>query len=71
MAYVSTTRATSLNLVQRFDEFRARMAEATAQRKTYKTTVAELSALSNRELADLGLHRSMIKQIALEAAYGK
>ncbi|SHG61298.1 protein of unknown function [Cognatiyoonia sediminum] len=71
MAYVSTTRATSVTFGQRFNEFRARMAEASAQRKTYNTTMSELSALSNRELADLGLHRSMIKQVALEAAYGK
>jgi len=71
MAYVSNTNATSLSLVQRFEEFRAQLVEAAAQRKIYRATVAELSELSNRELADLGLHRSMIKRIALEAAYGK
>ncbi len=70
MAYVSNANAATLTIGQRFDEFRARLAEASAQRKTYRTTVAELSQLSDRELADLGIHRAMIKSIALEAAYG-
>ncbi|CTQ32023.1 DUF1127 domain-containing protein [Jannaschia rubra] len=39
--------------------------------RTYRRTLNELSALSNRDLADLGLSRSMIRAIALEAAYGK
>ncbi len=40
------------------------------QSRVYRTTMSELSALSNRDLADLGIHRSAIKSIALEAAYG-
>ncbi len=39
--------------------------------KVYRTTVRELSALSNRELADLGVSRSGIDEIAREAAYGE
>ena len=42
-----------------------------ARRKLYKTTVRELRALSGRELADLGINRSMIRRLALEAAYGE
>ncbi|NIZ15374.1 DUF1127 domain-containing protein [Phaeobacter sp. HF9A] len=41
------------------------------QHRIYRQTLSELSALSNRELADLGLHRSMLKSVALEAAYGQ
>lgn len=37
--------------------------------RMYRKTVNELSALNYRELDDLGLNRSMIKRIALEAAY--
>lgn len=37
--------------------------------RVYRNSLNELRALSNRELADLGLSRSMIKRIALEAAY--
>lgn len=69
MAYVNEALSSQLNLVQRFEEFRAQVADTMAKRKVYRTTVNELSALSNRDLADLGIHRSMIKRLALEAAY--
>jgi uncharacterized protein YjiS (DUF1127 family) len=36
--------------------------------KRYNRTVAELSALTNRELADLGIVRADIERIALETA---
>ncbi|WP_170360287.1 DUF1127 domain-containing protein [Ruegeria arenilitoris] len=36
--------------------------------RVYRRTVNELSELSNRELADLGLHRSMIRRVAMQAA---
>ncbi|WP_050603022.1 DUF1127 domain-containing protein [Ruegeria sp. 6PALISEP08] len=36
--------------------------------RMYRQTVNELSGLSNRELTDLGLHRSMIRRVALQAA---
>ncbi len=42
----------------------------TEQYRTYRRTIRELSDLSDRALADLGLSRSMIKSIAREAAYG-
>ncbi|WP_170331594.1 DUF1127 domain-containing protein [Ruegeria arenilitoris] len=36
--------------------------------RVYRQTVNELSGLTNRELADLGLHRSMIRRLAMQAA---
>ena len=39
--------------------------------RLYRRTLEELSALNDRDLADLGLSRSMIRGIAIEAAYGK
>lgn len=39
--------------------------------KVYRTTYAELSALPDRELADLGLRRSELRRVAREAAYGE
>jgi uncharacterized protein YjiS (DUF1127 family) len=42
-----------------------------AQRRLYRQTFSELNALSSRELADLGINRTMVKSIAYEAAYGK
>ena len=41
-----------------------------AQHRAYRTTLNELSVLNSHELADLGLNRSMLRQVALEAAYG-
>lgn len=58
-------------LAERFGAFRARLADNAAKRKVYRTTIAELEALSSRDLADLGITRSMIKSIAFDAAYGK
>lgn len=49
----------------------ARIAGALARRRVYARTHAELSALSTRELDDLGITRSMITRLAYEAAYGK
>jgi len=37
----------------------------------YRATYNALRELSDRELADLSLSRSMIKRVALEAAYGR
>ncbi|MFP3383672.1 DUF1127 domain-containing protein [Tritonibacter sp. SIMBA_163] len=44
--------------------------EKFAQYRVYRETLNELNALSGRELADLGLNRSMLKRVAIEAAYG-
>ncbi len=41
------------------------------RRSLYSRTVSELSALSDRELADIGIHRSVITDIAQEAAHGR
>ncbi|WP_092647499.1 DUF1127 domain-containing protein [Jannaschia faecimaris] len=54
-------------LVARIDAARADYAKW----RVYRRTMNELAALSNRDLADLGLSRSMIHSVAYEAAYGK
>lgn len=36
--------------------------------RRYRRTLNELAQLTDRELADLGLHRSGLKAVALEAA---
>ena len=42
-----------------------------AKRRVYSTTFSELAALSNRDLADLGIARSEIRRISWEAAYAQ
>ncbi|MDU8912348.1 DUF1127 domain-containing protein [Aestuariicoccus sp. MJ-SS9] len=71
MTYANTTntragKGFSLRLDALIETFRDRM----ARRRLYKQTRSELIALSDRELADLGLHRSMLNRIAWQAAYG-
>jgi uncharacterized protein YjiS (DUF1127 family) len=46
----------------------ARFARMLRRRKVYLATLRELNALTSRELADLGIPRSMITRHALEAA---
>lgn len=40
-----------------------------ARYRLYREAYNELSELSGRDLADLGLNRSMIKRVAYQAAY--
>ena len=54
----------------RFDGFRAGLRARYSAWKVYRQTRNELAVLSDRELADLGLHRSGIDAVAMEAAYG-
>lgn len=71
MTYNTDTGFAGFTLGQRVEAFRAALAEKAEKRKVYRTTMTELQSLSNRDLADLGLSRSMIPNIAFEAAYGK
>jgi uncharacterized protein YjiS (DUF1127 family) len=40
-----------------------------ARYRLYRKTLNELSELDQRQLADLGLNRSMLRRIAYQAAY--
>jgi uncharacterized protein YjiS (DUF1127 family) len=71
MAYVSSNRTTSLSIGGRFAEMGKQAAEAWTAWRLYRRTLDELQALSARDLADLGLNRSMLRQAAFEAVYGK
>jgi uncharacterized protein YjiS (DUF1127 family) len=71
MATVNTTRVSSFGVADRFAAIVASVKVNLAQRRVYTQTLTELSALSERELTDLGIARGMIGEIAREAAYGK
>jgi uncharacterized protein YjiS (DUF1127 family) len=71
MAYVNTSRVARKGLVDRLVALKDDVSTALQQRRVYARTVAELNALTERELADLGISRLSIPAIAHEAAYGK
>lgn len=70
MAHVNTTRIARKGFMDRLSVLKDGVLTAWNQRRLYARTVAELNALSDRELADLGIARVSIRDIAHEAAYG-
>lgn len=72
MAYVNTnTRSDSLSFRDLIASPLQSLQLMAQRRRVYNQTVYELNGLSDRDLADLGLHRSMISAVAKDAAYGK
>ena len=68
MAYAAENRVLGLNLSARIDAAVESFKASRTKRKVYTQTVNELSSLSNKELADIGMSRGMIRAVALEAA---
>ncbi len=71
MAYVSGIRRIELGLADRAAAFLSGLSDKRRRYRVYRQTVHELNALTERELIDLGISRSSISGIAIEAAYGK
>jgi uncharacterized protein YjiS (DUF1127 family) len=71
MAYTNTARAGNATVRDRATALVRSVQGAIERRRLYNQTLRELSALTERDLADLGLHRSTITEVAREAAYGK
>ena len=71
MAFANETRRAheGLSIFQRAADLRASLGERFAQYRLYRATLNELASLSDRDLADLGLHRAMIEDVAREASY--
>lgn len=70
MAYANSTRAVGVSMSDRLVATLTVLRAAVQRRRVYDQTRRELKALSDRDLADLGIHRSMIRTVAREAAYG-
>ena len=72
MAYYTQTDAASTSLIERALASTAQLLHNAkvrhARNRVYRTTLNELSNLSDRDLGDLGLSSSMLKGIAWEAA---
>ena len=70
MAYVNS-RSSTVSIADRFAALFKAGKENAERRRVYNQTVNELNALSDRDLADLGMSRGNIVAIAREAAYTK
>lgn len=68
MAYVANHTSVAAPKASGLSVFFANVAERARKYRIYRETFNELNALSNRELADLGLSRSMIRRLAIEAS---
>ncbi|MFQ6552511.1 DUF1127 domain-containing protein [Aestuariibius insulae] len=70
MAYAQITRGASASLFDRIADARKTYAQRWGAYRAYRTTFNELNKLTDRDLSDLGLHRSMIQGVAYDAIYG-
>lgn len=69
MAFVSTTHS-HVTLVDRIALMAQNLRAYRARRAIYNQTFAELSALSDRDLTDLGMSRYDIPAVSAQAARG-
>ncbi|KJZ18707.1 DUF1127 domain-containing protein [Loktanella sp. S4079] len=72
MAYVNATlqNATANPFGRMLNETLAGLKAAAARRAVYREVMGQLSAMSDRELADIGVARIAIRDVATQAAYG-
>jgi len=63
MSMIDTTRGLKAN------GFFGRLIENMTRYRVYRTTVSELSSLTERELNDLGISRAEVRGIAYKAAF--
>ncbi len=70
MTYVNSVNTIEIDFADRISSAFQGMFSNIAKARLARRTVRELSALSSRELEDLGLNRSMIKSVARQTAYG-
>ena len=71
MAYVNSHRPSGFNATAWVGDVLAKWNEAREKRALYLKTLDELSAMSDRDLADINLSRVQIEDVARQAAYGK
>ncbi len=69
MAYVTHTSVGSDSHVEKSKALWSSLTSRFTAYRNYRRTLSELRTLTTRELADLGLNRSMLKRVAMEAAY--
>lgn len=70
MTFANYSRATETGLGLELGAALNHLMQRVADYRIYRATLSELQGLSDRSLADLGLHRSGLRGIALHAVYG-
>ena len=71
MAFANVTRSGEFGLAHGLGALDEKLRDQRQRNRVYRQTLNELKSLTDRDLADLGIARSMIGAIAMEAAYGK
>ncbi len=71
MAFVNDIQGYDATLVSRIAAPFRKIAASYESRRRFDETVRELSALDHFALADLGIARSEIRDVAYQAVYGK
>jgi uncharacterized protein YjiS (DUF1127 family) len=71
MAYSTDIRTAQSGIFGRIADFRRAIAERASRYALYRQTLEELQGLSDRDLRDLGIHRTQIEDLAWESAQGK
>ena len=69
MAHISVSSPASSGIFARLAGVVSNIQSRYAQYRVYRNTLDELSALNDRELADLGLSRAMLRSVAYHSAY--
>jgi uncharacterized protein YjiS (DUF1127 family) len=69
MAFTNTTSAPLTSPLNRIASAFGALATRYKNYRLYRETFDGLSALSNRDLADLGIGRSDIRRVSIEATY--
>lgn len=67
MVYLTEFGSKKSALTDQITDFWNMVKTGFEMRRMYRRTIQELSSISTRELSVLGIHRSMIRQIPLEA----
>lgn len=70
MTHTATRNTTLTQELGGFSGQMARLRQRWADYREYRRTLAELDMLTDRDLADLGLSRLDIKEVAYESVYG-
>lgn len=69
MAFASAYETAQQGFADRLSALVAAWVERSKKARTFRKAVNELSALPDATLADMGLHRSMLRRVAYQAVY--